>query len=202
MTYIESRLITLSKNGDHSAFREIVEMYRGKIFNMASRILKGSADSDDVVQETFLRFYLTMNRFDESRSLSSWLYRIGKNVCVDMLRKRKVVVPLDEPQEDERLQRHERIRCGEPTPEEAVLLSETRLLATEMIDSLPEKYKPLFIGQYLYDMTLEEISIAENLPLNTVKSRMNRGRNYLRRKWGHRLTLYLTIMMLYVQFIV
>ena len=201
MEFIESRLITLSKNGDQNAFREITEMYRDKIFRMASRILKGSVESDDVVQETFLRFYLSMNRFDESKSLSAWLYRIGKNVCLDILRKRRYDLPLDEPHDEEGLNRHERLPSYEPTPEAAVLQSESRALAAEMIDSLPEKYKPLFIGQYIHGMTLEEISRAVHLPVNTVKSRMNRGRSFLKRKWGSRLLLYITLFTVYIQFL-
>ena len=201
MEFIESRLITLSKNGDQNAFREITEMYRDKISRMASRILKGSVESDDVVQETFLRFYLSMNRFDESKSLSAWLYRIGKNVCLDMLRKRRTTVPLDESQDEEGLSPHERIPSREPTPEEAALRSESREMAAMMIDSLPEKFKPLFIGQYVHGMTLEEISQETGLPVNTVKSRMNRGRSFLKRKWGTRLLLYITLFAVYIQFL-
>ena len=199
MEYIEHRLIALSKNGDQSAFGEIVEMYRDKIFNMASRILKGSMESDDVVQETFIRFYLNIYRFDESKPLSAWLYRIGKNVCLDILRKRRTHLPLDEPQDEDGLRRHELIPCQYPTPEEAALQSESRTLVAEMIESLPQKFKPLFVGQYVHGMTLEEISRAVNLPVNTVKSRMSRGRSFLKRKWGTKLALYVTLFTLYAQ---
>lgn len=201
MEFIESRLITLSKNGDQNAFREITEMYRDKIARMASRILKGSIESDDVVQETFLRFYLNMNRFDESKSLSAWLYRIGKNVALDILRKRRATVPLDDTQDEEGLSRHERLPSREPTPEEAALQTESRELAAAMIDSLPEKFKPLFVGQYVHGLTLEEISRETGLPLNTVKSRMSRGRSFLKRKWGSRLLLYITLFSVYIQFL-
>lgn len=201
MELIERRYIHHFEQADHAAFGAIMEQYKDKIFRMASRILKGSAESDDVVQETFIRFYMNMYRYDESKSLSAWLYQIGKNVCRDMLRKRKATIPLDEQPGGEGLQRHEWVPDEHPTPEEAVLQSESREVVAEIIDSLPDKYKPLFVGQYMHGLSLEEISRSVNLPINTVKSRMNRGRSYLKRKWGTKLQLYFMLIVLFVPLI-
>lgn len=201
MEFSERRLITMFQNGDQSVFEVLMNQYKDNLVRMASRILQGNADSDDVVQETFIRFYLSINRFDESKSLSAWLFRIGKNVCLDILRKRKITLPLDDSFHDEALQPRETIPSDEKTPEEVAISKENDRMVATILDSLPDKYKPLFIGQYMHGMSLEEISQSEQLPLNTVKSRMNRGRSLLRRKWGKTLIYYLMVLTLYVQLI-
>ncbi|MBO9610983.1 MAG: sigma-70 family RNA polymerase sigma factor [Paenibacillaceae bacterium] len=201
LEFSERRLITMFQNGDQSALEVLMNKYKDNLVRMASRILQGNADSDDVVQETFIRFYLSINRFDESKSLSAWLYRIGKNVCLDILRKRKGTLPLDGASHDEALQRRETIASEEKTPEEAAITKENGQMVAAILDSLPDKYKPLFVSQYMHGMSLEEISQAEQLPLNTVKSRMNRGRSLLRRKWGKALVYYFMVLTLYIQLI-
>jgi len=196
MEYMERQLIMLSKNGDTSAFGQIFDLYREKIFRMASRMLKSKAESEDVVQETFIRLYLNLNRFDESKSFSTWLYTIGKNVCLDMIRKRRNNVSLDEMRDgDDGVDRYELLDAGLPGPEELAIRSETRTIVGKVIESLPEKYRQLFVGSYLKGMSLEELSLAHNLPLNTVKSRMNRGRSYVKRKWGKSLLALLTALL-------
>jgi RNA polymerase sigma-70 factor (ECF subfamily) len=89
MSYAETHLVKLSLTGDRSAFGQLVELYKGKIHRLAYRMLNNSHDSEDVVQETFMRVFMNLNRYDENQKFSTWIYRIGKNLCVDLLRKKR-----------------------------------------------------------------------------------------------------------------
>ena len=116
----EAQLVMLSRQGDETAFKELVELYKDKLFHMAHRILRSKTECEDVVQETFLKVYLNLNRFDENKRFSTWIFHIGKNVCLDLLRRRKTPpLPLDQPvtaHSDQNLSLHDVIPHASPTP--------------------------------------------------------------------------------------
>ncbi|KAA0781499.1 sigma-70 family RNA polymerase sigma factor, partial [Bacillus sp. BB081] len=78
---IETRLVKLALKGDQRAFAEIVELYKDKIFHLGYRMLSNRHEAEDVVQETFLRVYKNLDRYDQKQKFSTWIYRIGTNLC-------------------------------------------------------------------------------------------------------------------------
>lgn len=185
MNYVETNLIKLSRSGDRNAFAELVSLYQEKIQRLAYRMLNNKVDTEDIVQETFIRVYLNLNRFDESQNFSTWIYRIGKNLCIDLLRKKKSVYSLDaEFSNDEDANYYARLHSRESTPEHSVIEKETKTYILKVIDKLSEKYRSVIILYYLQGLSLLEISEKLNLPVTTVKSRLNRGREQLRKKMG------------------
>jgi RNA polymerase sigma-70 factor (ECF subfamily) len=186
MNYVETNLIKLSRLGDRNAFAELVSLYQEKIQRLAYKMLNNKLDTEDIVQETFIRVYLNLNRFDETQNFSTWIYRIGKNLCIDLLRKKKNVCSLDaEFSEDEDANYYARLHSNETTPEHNVIERETRAQILKVIDKLSAKYKMVIILYYLQGLSLLEISDKLNLPVTTVKSRLNRGREHLRKKIGY-----------------
>ena len=183
MNYVETRLAKLARNGDRRAFSELVDLYKDKIFHLAYRMLYNVEEAEDVVQETFLRVYSNLHRFDENQKFSTWIYRIGTNLCIDRLRRRKQTYSLDaEVSENEGADWYSMLPSDDRTPEGELILSETQEQVRKAIDALPEKYKSAVILRYLHDMSLQEISEILNMPVTTVKTRVHRGREYLRER--------------------
>ncbi|MNI22491.1 ECF RNA polymerase sigma factor SigW [compost metagenome] len=149
-------------------------------------MLLNKLDSEDIVQETFIRVYLNLNHYDESQKFSTWIYRIGKNVCIDLLRKKKPVQSLDAEMSEyeDDFSFYSRIPSEDQTPEQLVLQSETQEQIRKAVNKLSDKYKTVITLYYLEEQSLQEISDKLNLPVTTVKTRLHRGRELLRKKWG------------------
>ncbi|OPH60434.1 hypothetical protein BC351_18245 [Paenibacillus ferrarius] len=182
----DSQLATMWSQGDSKAFNRLLELYKDKIYRLAFRMLRNKSDSEDVVQETFLRAYQHSHRFDTTKNFSSWIFSIGKNVTIDFLRKKKSELSMDSnphPYQDA-LPFYEKLTSPEKTPELQLIESETAAQVELMLQDLPDKYKTLIIYKYYLDMSLEDISKEVNLPVSTIKTRLFRGRNFIKRKWG------------------
>lgn len=187
MNVAELRLIKLSRTGDRGAFTELVELYRNKIQQLGYRMLLNKLDSEDIVQETFIRVYLNLNNYDESQKFSTWIYRIGKNVCIDLLRKKKPIHSLDAAQmaeyEDD-FSFYSRIPSEDQTPEQIVLQAETQEHIRKVVNKLPDKYKSVINLYYIEELSIQEISDKLDLPVTTIKTRLHRGRDLLKKKWS------------------
>ncbi|WP_342563170.1 RNA polymerase sigma factor SigW [Paenibacillus sp. FSL R7-0345] len=185
MENLEGRLTKLALKGDQRAFAELVELYKDKIYHLAYRMLNNRHEAEDIVQETFLRVYRNLDRYDDKQKFSTWIYRIGTNLCIDRLRKRKPTYSLDaEMNDQEGIDGYSMIPSTNVTPETELLLSETQRVIYEAIDSLPVKYRSVMILRYLQDLSLQEISDVLDMPVTTIKTRVHRGREFLRKKLG------------------
>ena len=183
MNFVEARLAKLARNGDRNAFAELVELYKDKIFHLAYRMLNNKQEAEDAVQETFLRVYTNLHRYDENQKFSTWIFRIGTNLCIDKLRRRKQTYSLDAEMTDgEGNDYYAMLPSDEDTPEKQLIVSETQAQIHRAIETLPEKYKSVVILRYLHDMSLQEISDVLDMPVTTIKTRVHRGREYLRKK--------------------
>lgn len=195
MNATEVTLVQLSRTGDSAAFMELIQMYRDKLHRLAYRMLHNQHDSEDIVQETIMRVYLNLNQYDEKQKFSTWIFRIGKNLCIDLLRKKKDVRSLDTGYNDDKeVIYYDKLTSDEISPENRVLLSEFQDQLLKVIDKLSVKYKTIVTLYYLNELTLEEISEVLGLPVTTVKTRLYRGREQLRKKWG--MTLTVSVMMI------
>ncbi|REE70496.1 RNA polymerase sigma-70 factor (ECF subfamily) [Paenibacillus taihuensis] len=190
----EAQLVMLSRQGDETAFNKLVELYKDKLSRMAHKILRSKTDVEDVVQETFLKVYLNLNRFDENKRFSTWIFHIAKNVCLDLLRRRKTPpLPLDQPvtaHSEQNLSLHDVIPHTALSPEGEVIERELASKMTEVIEKLPEKYRTVVYQRYVLEMSMEDISQLNNIPVNTVKSRIHRGKEAMKKRWGKSLLLY------------
>ncbi|MDB5054755.1 MAG: polymerase subunit sigma-24 [Bacilli bacterium] len=183
MNYVETRLAKLSREGDRRAFAELVELYKDKIYHLGYRMLNQRQEAEDVVQETFLRVYTNLNRYDENQKFSTWIYRIATNLCIDRLRKRKANYSLDADMSDgEGMDWHATLASEQAGPETELILSETQQHIRDAIETLPDKYKTVVVLRYLHDLSLQEISDVLDMPVTTVKTRVHRGREFLRKK--------------------
>jgi RNA polymerase sigma-70 factor (ECF subfamily) len=186
VNFVETRLAKLARNGDRAAFEELVGLYKDKIYHLAYRMLGNRQEAEDAVQETFLRVYMNLARYDETQKFSTWIFRIGTNLCIDRLRKKKPNYSLDaEMPEGEGNDWYSALPSGDDTPEDQLILTETQQQIRKAIEGLPEKYKSVVILRYLQDLSLQEIGEVLDMPISTVKTRVHRGREFLRQKLEH-----------------
>lgn len=155
---------------------------------MAYRMLSNRQEAEDVVQDTFLRVYKNLDRYDDTLKFSTWIYRIATNLCIDRLRKRKPSYSLDaESTEHEGLDGYSMVPSDNRTPETELLLSDTQQIIHTAINSLPPKYKSVMTLRYMQDLSLQEIGDVLDMPVTTIKTRVHRGREFLRKKLEHKL---------------
>ena len=179
----ERELVQQAKAGDRAAFAGLVSAYEGKIYNLALRYLGSREDAMDASQEVFLRVFRFLPGFQEESGFSTWIYRIGVNVCKDMLHRRlkRAEQPLEVPDEEDE---------GRPVdvpdlrydPERIMEGAELRQALSDAILALPEQQREIIILRDIRGLSYEEIALALALEAGTVKSRLFRAREHLRKK--------------------
>lgn len=172
-------MIERIQSGDRQAFETLVGEYQQKIINISFGILSDYEEACDAAQETFVKVYRFISHFRGDSSLSTWIYKIAKNVCGDYLRKRReAVVSLDEEKED--VPKHE-ITDFTYSPEKEAEKNEVKKAVRAAIAQLDEKSKEVILLYEIGDLSYEEISNILKLPQGTVKSRLNRARERLKK---------------------
>jgi RNA polymerase sigma-70 factor (ECF subfamily) len=174
--------ISRFQDGDKAAFNDLVARHRQRAYHYASRLTNNPDEAADIVAETFLRAYRSLDGFKGDSSFSTWLYRIETNCFLDM-RKRancRASVSLDDELQvndgrlpiqivDECESAQERVEKGE------------RLTAIESaMKHLPDHQRAILVMYHAQSMSYEDIADALRLPIGTVKSRLNRARLSLR----------------------
>jgi RNA polymerase sigma-70 factor (ECF subfamily) len=179
----EQRIIQRAKSGDRDAFAELVDLYKDKVYHVSYRMLGNQQEAEDVAQETFLRVYANLDNYDPQYKFSTWIYRIASNLSIDILRKRKKNLSIDaEITGAEGVDWHDRLADTSKGPEEEVLIDELQEEVQDAIMGLNPKYRAVMLLRYIEDLSLQEISEVVQLPISTIKTRIHRGREALRKK--------------------
>lgn len=174
------------KKGDQSAFEDVVSFFQNKIYQHCFRMLGNAHEAEDIAQEAFIRAYVNIHSFDDRRKFSTWLYRIATNLTIDRLRKRKPDHYLDaEVKGTEGLDMYSQLADQGRLPEEEVEGLELQRYIQYEISKLPPKYRSIIMLRYIEEFSLQEISEILDIPLGTVKTRIHRGREALRKKLRH-----------------
>jgi len=169
----DSELVRLSSEGDEKAFREILARYRQKILAICLRMLRNRTEAEEAAQDSFVKIYLHLNDFDQSRDFSAWAAGITMNECRDRLRKRsrfqKVFRELDDRVADD----------GRISSEEEMVQKKRLEVVEEAIEQLPEKLREVLVLKAYSDYSYEEIASILKIRIGTVMSRLHRSREKL-----------------------
>lgn len=169
--------------GDQNAFADIVNLYQHKLYQICYRMLGNKQEAEDIAQEAFVRAYTNLHTFDQKRKFSTWLFRIATNLCIDRIRKKKPDYYLDaEVAGTEGLDMYSQIAADEQLPEEQLEQLEMQERIQYEISRLPEKYRSVIVLKYIEELSLQEIGEILDMPLGTVKTRIHRGREALRKQ--------------------
>lgn len=174
----EIEWIAQIRQGDDTAFTLLVERYQNAVYHLCYRMLGTSTEAEDAAQETFIRAYNAIERYDTSRKFSTWLLSIATNYCIDQLRKRRLFTISfeDMPFFD--------LAESGPGPEGAMLMDERQRQVRHLLRSLSETDRAAVVLRYWYDYSYEEIADVLNLTNSAVKSRLHRARLALADAWN------------------
>jgi RNA polymerase sigma-70 factor (ECF subfamily) len=174
----ERLLVEQARAGDQEAFGELLQMHQHAVYNLAYRMLGERGEAEDASQETFLRAYSHLDRYDAERPFRTWLLSIASNHCIDRLRKRRLVwLSIEEP-----LPPHPALSSDEIEPEDAVISNERGAAIQRMLAELSPEYRAAVVLRYWYDLSYTEIADMLNTTESAVKSRLFRARQALAEK--------------------
>ena len=173
----ERELIAHLQKRDEAAFEELIRQYEKKVYTLCFRMCGNSEDAEEAAQGAFLALWRGIDRVRQESSLSTWIYRLATNACIDTLRRRKKQsgsVSLD----DEEL--FVDAVDTSPQPQETVEHREAQKVWQEGLSALPEEYRKVLILREIEGLSYTEIAESASIVLGTVKSRISRGRSLLR----------------------
>lgn len=176
----ERQLIERYQQGDQSAAEAIFRLYHPAIHNLVYRMLGGSPDVEDCVQEVFLRAFRGLKGFRGEASLKTWIYRIATNTCLNYLDKAKRRGPMDsldaEAFEEGYATLGDTLASAERGPEDRVVGAELEEAIQVALDKLAPEFRTALVLRDVEGMSYEEVAEATGAALGTVKSRIARAR--------------------------
>ena len=179
----ENELIPLLREGDESAFRELVTRFQDRIFNTALGLLQHPTDAEDIAQEVFIQVYRSIHQFKGDSLLSTWIYRITVTKSLDFLRSKKrkkrfgFVYSLFG---DDNKPIHEATDFNHPGVQKEQ--KEDAALLFKLVDELPETQRTAFILNKVEELSYREIAAILNTTEPAVDSLLQRAKQNLRKK--------------------
>lgn len=178
----DAELAVRCREGDLTAFDELVQRYQRRIYHLAYRMTGNPDTADDLAQEVFVRVYTRLHLYDAQRPFAPWLFQVATNVCLNEFKSRLLpTVSLDEPREDEDAAPLE-IPDWTDNPEKLAEQKEFQRLVQKALMSLPPHYRVVMVLRHLEGLEYDEIAQATGMPLGTVKTNIFRAKEILREK--------------------
>ncbi len=178
MTKEERELIQAAQEGDQEAFEELVRRHEKQVYGLALRVCGNPQDAAEAAQEAFLSAWQGLRFFRQESEFSTWLYRLTSNAAIDLLRREKRhrgAASLDDELSPEAPDR------TSLTPQDALEQKELGELIQKGLNDLSADHRQVLVLREMYQMSYQEISDVLDLDVGTVKSRISRGRQQLRK---------------------
>jgi len=177
------KLVRDAIQGRQYAYKQLMNRYKPGIFKMIYQIIKNREETEDIVQETFIKAFKSLDSYNSKYAFSTWLYKIAYNHSIDTIRKRKMkTFSLDKPIKLSKGEVKHEIRDESFVPDKELLHRESINNILKQVESLPDKYKQALILRHQEEHSYEEISSILNIPIGTVKARIFRAREMLKKK--------------------
>ena len=171
-----------AQQGNDEAFTKLVEEHQTHVYNLCYRMLGEPEAAEDAAQESFLRAYQNLHRYDQSRPFATWLLSIAAHYCIDRLRRRKLsIFSIDEENDDGST--YEVADPASPDPEAESVKREDRDRLHILLKDLDDTDRAAVIMRYWYDYSEVEIAESLKLTVSAVKSRLHRSRRALAGMW-------------------
>ena len=164
----DRRLVELVLEGDDTAFEYLFNRYRDAIHRLFVQRLGGVNDADDLLQETFIKVYINLHRYNTAYTFGQWIYTIARNTFVDYVRRRQEGLPIDE--------HFAAPASSAPTPEERFINLQQQTQIEHYLERLTPRYRQLIRMRFFDEYSYEEIAVKLSLPLGTVKTQIHRAR--------------------------
>jgi len=168
--------------GNTQIFSRLIDNYKNMVYNLAYRMSNNPHEAEDISQEAFLRAYQSLARFNPSYKFSTWLYQITLNIIRDKFKRKEIdYVSLDTPVETVDSEFFPQPADFTNNPEQIITQKENIQAIQQAILSLPLKYREVLVLRHLQDLSYIEIANILKLPQGTVKIRLYRAREQLRK---------------------
>jgi len=184
MDLSDGSFVTRARSGDSDAFRSLVERHSRSVFRLAFRMTGNEQDAEDVVQESMLRAYKQLAKFDDRASFGTWLYRIATNCSLDLVRARKRRAQLQGPAsggDGEMENPVALVPSPDPTPERMALSGEVRERLTAALGDLSATERSAFVLRHFEGMCIEDVSRVLGCQAGAAKHSVFRAVQKLRR---------------------
>lgn len=173
----DQQLILLSLDGDSMAFDHLFNRYRDSMMQLCLQRTAGNIDdANDLIQETFLKVYLNLDKYNPTYTFGQWIFTIARNTFIDFIRKRQENLSIDNVK-DHRPQLSPQSPL--PTPEESIINSQQHTQLEEYMDKMKPRYRRMIELRFYKDYSYEEIAEELDIPIGTVKTQLHRAREQL-----------------------
>ncbi len=182
----DEKLVALALRGDRDAFERLVRRHQRPILNYLCRLTGRREGAMDLAQEVFIRIYVSLGSYNPRYRFTTWLYRIASNCAIDHLRKKQPqTYSLSPPEDDgERAGPGPSLEDRSPTAHDLLRLVELKERLEWAVGTLPVAYRQLILLRHRQHCRYDEIARITGLPIGTVKNRIFRAREILRRNLG------------------
>ncbi len=171
-----------TQQGNDEAFAHLVEHYQTPVYNLCYRMLGEPESAEDAAQESFLRVYQNISRYDRQRPFATWLLSIAAHYCIDRLRRRKFSIISIDAERDDDERPVEFPDANAPNPEQEAVRREEQEALRIVLQQLDSTDRAAVVLRYWYDFSEIEISQSLSLTVSAVKSRLHRARKEIARR--------------------
>ena len=183
-------LVTRAQQGSEKAYRELLGRYQRPVFSIIFRMIRDREQAEDLAQETFVRVFNHIGRYDPRYKFSSWIFKIATNLTIDWIRRKELkTVSIDGSRNAVTSEEAEAtaitIVSEDENPEELLEAKELGAEIEEAIGKLRPEYRAAILLRHVEGREYQEIAEIMALPLGTVKTYIHRGRNELRETLQH-----------------
>ena len=175
MEQTDDELIEAYRAGDGQAFRTLVDRYTPQLYGFSYRMTHRAEESEDIVQETFVKVWKTLERYRSEGTFRPWIFAVARNTIIDHLRKKKMPVVSDYDTAEGKNVLMETVADPEALPLELLEKAERKGLLQKGLDALSPDDREVLLLHYGEEMTFDAIGTMLKKPLNTVKSRHRRA---------------------------
>jgi RNA polymerase sigma-70 factor, ECF subfamily len=186
--YVDTALVRGSKEGDLAAFQRLFEKYHRRVYNLVYRMVGNDQDASDLTQEVFIRVYNSLHLLKSEEAFFTWVRTVALNIVRDHFRKVGRTIKADSLDEKFDLGEGEvqrEVEDWSSNPERQFDKKDMQESVQRAISSLSEEHRSVIVLHHIEGMDVKEISAALHVPIGTVKSRLARARDELKRKLGH-----------------
>ena len=183
-----AELIRKVRDGDVQAFEQLFNRYQKRVYNIVYRMVGNEQDAADLTQEVFVRVYKSRDMLRDEMTFGAWLRTVATNICRDHFRKVRRTIKadsLDEPIAFEEGEAQREVEDWSSNPERALDKKDLREATTRAMNSLSDEHRTLVVLHHIEGMEVRDIARELGIPEGTVKSRLARARDELKRKLGH-----------------
>lgn len=174
----EDKVIENFKNGDTSAFSALVLEYQNRIYNLCRYMLENPQDAEDAAQDTFIKAYQALGNYSPTASFYTWLYRIAVNTCLDHKRKFSFHSLFFSSDKETHI---DSFPSQAPSPESAYAISQSMHALQAALNILSNKLRVVIVLNEVEGLSYEEIAEILDVSVGTVKSRISRAREELKK---------------------